>query len=55
MKRFQKWRSFMKQISIWSVISSLSGAGVSAVTIQHNKNMLLQSKSECVFSSVNNI
>jgi len=55
MKGLKKWRSFLKQISIWSVLSSLSGAGASAVTIQHNKNMLLKSKSECILSSVNNI
>ena len=55
MKMVQKWKSFCKHVSIWSLISTLSGAGASAVTFQYNKNMLLQSKSEGILAGVNNI
>ena len=55
MKGLKKWKLFLKQISIWSVLSTLSGAGASAVTIQHNRNVLLQSKSKGILAGVNNI
>ena len=39
-KSFNKiWHRFVGKISIWALIASMSGAGVSAVNIQYNHNM----------------